>query len=96
MRSIALTLLTGTLLVVPSHAAAQTATDPELQEWVVPYEASTPRYPMVGPDGRVWFVGQRSDYVSVLDPETNSIWFGADTNTVGVARLPPRRRAISY
>jgi virginiamycin B lyase len=30
-----------------------------------------------------------------FDPETNSIWFGADTGTVGVAKLPPRRRAIS-
>lgn len=30
-----------------------------------------------------------------FDAETNSIWFGADTNTVGVIRLPPRRRAIT-
>jgi virginiamycin B lyase len=28
-------------------------------------------------------------------PETNSVWFGADTNTIGVIRLPPRRRAVS-
>ena len=70
MRAFASTLLIGVLLVVPPHATAQATTDPELQEWVVPYEASTPRDPMVGPDGRVWFVGQRSDYVSVLDPAT--------------------------
>jgi virginiamycin B lyase len=31
-----------------------------------------------------------------FDPETNSIWFGADTNTIGVAKLPPRRRAVSF
>ncbi len=30
-----------------------------------------------------------------FEPETNSIWFGTDTGTVGVAKLPPRRRAIS-
>lgn len=30
-----------------------------------------------------------------FDPDTNSIWFGADTNTVGQAKLPPRRRIIS-
>jgi virginiamycin B lyase len=30
-----------------------------------------------------------------FDPETRSIWFGADTNTIGVARLPPARRAVS-
>ena len=31
-----------------------------------------------------------------FDAETNSIWFGADANTVGQAKLPPRRRAVSY
>jgi virginiamycin B lyase len=30
-----------------------------------------------------------------FDPETNSVWFGADSNTIGVAKLPPRRRAVS-
>jgi virginiamycin B lyase len=30
-----------------------------------------------------------------FDAETNSVWFGADANTIGVARLPPRRRAVS-
>jgi len=63
-------LAVGALLLAPTPATTQTATDPELTEWVVPYEASRPRDPMVGPDGRVWFVGQVSDYVSVLDPET--------------------------
>ncbi|HIF22249.1 MAG TPA: lyase [Gemmatimonadetes bacterium] len=31
-----------------------------------------------------------------FDAETNSMWFGADTNTVGQAKLPPRRRIVSY
>jgi len=31
-----------------------------------------------------------------FDAETNSVWFGADANTVGVAKLPPRRRIISH
>lgn len=30
-----------------------------------------------------------------FDEETNSIWFGADTNTIGVAKLPPQRRVTS-
>ncbi len=71
MRASALTLTIATLLAIPSPpATAQNATDPELQEWVVPYADSRPRDPMVGPQGRVWFVGQTSDYVSALDPET--------------------------
>ncbi|HSM59889.1 MAG TPA: hypothetical protein VK849_03785 [Longimicrobiales bacterium] len=30
------------------------------------------------------------------DEETNTVWFGADTNTIGVAQLPPRRAATSF
>jgi virginiamycin B lyase len=53
-----------------AQVAAQTDTDPALREWTVPYAASRPRDPMVAPDGRVWFVGQVSDYLAVLDPES--------------------------
>ncbi|MGH7544950.1 MAG: virginiamycin B lyase family protein [Gemmatimonadota bacterium] len=42
----------------------------EIREWPVPWENSRPRDPYVGPQGRVWFVGQRSDYVAYLVPET--------------------------
>lgn len=42
----------------------------EIREWTVPYQDSRPRDPFVAPDGRVWFVGQRSHYAAVLDPET--------------------------
>ncbi|MBW3535093.1 MAG: lyase [Gemmatimonadetes bacterium] len=58
------------LAVPPSSQAQTTGVDPELEEWTVPYEASRPRDPYVAPDGRVWFVGQRSDYVAVMDPST--------------------------
>ena len=54
-------------------AAAPAASDTlevAIEEWPVPFEDSRPRDPYVGPDGRVWFVGQKSDYVAYLDPET--------------------------
>ena len=71
MRAICLAVTLVALLVIPApQVAAQTDKDPELREWLVPYAQSRPRDPMVAPDGRVWFVGQRSDYVSVLDPGT--------------------------
>ena len=58
-------------ILAPVPIAAQSPLDdPELQEWEVPYAESRPRDPMVGPDGHVWFVGQRSDYVAALDPES--------------------------
>ncbi|MGD2218028.1 MAG: hypothetical protein PVJ64_14825 [Gemmatimonadales bacterium] len=51
--------------------AVPKATDTiEITEWPVPWEASRPRDPYVGPEGRVWFVGQRSDYAAYLEPAT--------------------------
>jgi virginiamycin B lyase len=55
----------------PATALAVAAADTVvITEWQVPYEESRPRDPYVAPDGRVWFVGQRSDYVAVFDPNT--------------------------
>lgn len=56
-------------------AAAQGPPVPEeegFREWDVPYPNSRPRDPYVGPDGRIWFVGQRTSYVAVLDPASGS------------------------
>ena len=39
-----------------------------IAEWLVPYAESRPRDPYVAPDGRVWFVGQRTHYAAVFDP----------------------------
>jgi len=63
----ALLFATGALLlpVAPTGIAAQ---EIQIDEWEVPWAQSRPRDPMVGPDGKVWFVGQRSDYVAYLDP----------------------------
>ena len=70
---LALCFIVGASLALPAHPIeAQSAREPELQEWTVPYAASRPRDPMVGPDGDVWFVGQVGNYVAKLDPETGS------------------------
>jgi len=42
-----------------------------IQEWLVPWEDTRPRDPWVH-DGRLWFVGQRGDYVAVFDPAAES------------------------
>jgi len=55
-------------LATPQATEAQETI--EIDEWEVPYEMSRPRDPYVGPDGRVWFVGQRSDYAAWLDRES--------------------------
>ena len=51
----------------PPVAAQQAEFD--LKEWDVEWGGGT-RDPAVGPDGRVWFVGQRGNYVAVFNPAT--------------------------
>jgi virginiamycin B lyase len=50
--------------------ASEKAGEVQIQEWLVPWENTRPRDPYVGPDGRVWFVGQRGDYVGSFHPST--------------------------
>jgi virginiamycin B lyase len=43
---------------------------PKITEWDVPWENTRPRDPWVGGPDRIWFDGQRADYVAWLNPET--------------------------
>lgn len=92
-------MLFATLLAsaLAQPAAADTARLPampdpaiDIREWEVPWADTRPRDPYVAPDGRVWFVGQRGDYVGVLDPQTGDMRRielpeGAGPHTVVVA-----------
>ncbi len=51
-------------------AAPAAAEDIEITEWAVSWENTRPRDPYVDGQGRVWFVGQRGDYLAYLDPAT--------------------------
>lgn len=42
----------------------------DIREWPVPWERTRPRDPYVGPDGKVWFVGQQGHYVAYFVPGT--------------------------
>jgi virginiamycin B lyase len=70
MRFLMLGLAVPVILAFTPQPAAVSVSPVEIQEWVVPYENSRPRDPYVGPDGRVWFVGQTGHYAAVLDPST--------------------------
>lgn len=62
------------LVGIPSIAGAQVAAAPQdvpIQQWQVPFPPGGPRDPFVAPDGRVWFVGQRGNYLAVFDPKTS-------------------------
>jgi virginiamycin B lyase len=61
------------LLVVvaaPQPAAAQKQDTARTREWTVPWEGTRPRDPIVDRQNRVWFVGQRGNYVGLLNPGT--------------------------
>ena len=54
-------------------ALAAQATQPEINEYDVPWEGTRPRDPYVAPDGRVWFVGQGGNYLAVFDPASSAM-----------------------
>lgn len=43
----------------------------QIEEWQVPWEDTRPRDPYVAPDGNIWFVGQRADYIAEFNPESD-------------------------
>ena len=53
-----------------AHAPCGGDGDPIITEWTVPWARSRPRDPYVGPDGRVWFVGQNADYAAYLETDS--------------------------
>lgn len=57
----------GSLWLAPATAQANISV--EIKEWQVPWEQSRPRDPWAMPDGTVWFVGQRSHYAAIFDPQ---------------------------
>lgn len=54
----------------PVTPLAETNTPVTIEEWTVPWENSRPRDPDVAPNGTIWFVGQKGDYVGHFDPAT--------------------------
>jgi len=54
----------------PTHGAGPPLNPIEITEWLVPWEQTRPRDPYVDQHNRVWFVGQRGDYLEVLDPKS--------------------------
>ncbi|HEX6939183.1 MAG TPA: hypothetical protein VF158_07200 [Longimicrobiales bacterium] len=63
------------LLWLGVAAGPDAADDPvEIVEWNVPWENTRPRDPYVDASHRVWFVGQRGDYVGALDPRSGEFW----------------------
>jgi virginiamycin B lyase len=64
------TLLSTLLLTsLPVAAEAADADNAKIDEWKVPWENSRPRDPFAQSEDAVWFVGQRGNYLAVLNPQ---------------------------
>lgn len=69
-------------LAVESLPAQQDAPPVPVKEWNVPWTKTRPRDPAVAPDGKIWFVGQRGNYLGRLDPATGEFkQFAIDSGT---------------
>lgn len=55
-------------LAAPTAPPLPAADTVLIREWQVPWEQSRPRDPIVDGAGKVWFVGQRGNYLAMLDP----------------------------
>lgn len=62
-------MILWSLLAGPAGAGPAPADEAVLTEWRVPWENTRPRDPYVDERGRVWFVGQRGDYVAAFDTD---------------------------
>lgn len=68
MKFAAIPGLLPTLCLAGAAIAATPASEaPVLQEWTVEWGGRS-RDPCVGPDGKVWFVGQAGNYIAYFDP----------------------------
>jgi virginiamycin B lyase len=60
-------------LLLTALSTSVSAAPVQIDEWIVPWEASRPRDPYVASDGRVWFNGQADHYIAVLDPASGDM-----------------------
>ncbi|HEY7473359.1 MAG TPA: lyase [Gemmatimonadota bacterium] len=63
----------GTSVDESDRVALAAADTVEIREWTVPWPNTRPRDPIVDREGHVWFVGQRGNYLGMLDPTTGEI-----------------------
>jgi len=68
-------ILARSLLILPMLFAVNVGKATEsldVKEWLVPWAGSVPRDPFVDTKGRVWFCGQRGNYIAYFVPETGA------------------------
>lgn len=80
----------------PAAAGDYAEANIEIREWTVPWPDTRPRDPAVAPDGRIWFVGQKGDYVGVFNPENEAFKRYQLAEGVGPHTVIVDQRAVWY
>lgn len=63
-------LIAIAFLFMPSEGICADNKKADIREWKVPWDNTRPRDPYLDRQGRVWFVGQRGDYIAYLAPDS--------------------------
>ncbi len=69
VKRIFIILIAPFLLPALTHGETNERHPVTITEWTVPWPETRPRDPYLDHHHRVWFVGQRGDYLGVLDPK---------------------------
>src|SRR4051812_11120417 len=81
-RALLLTFALAPFAHAQAPATAGTAGGGDVKSWSVPWKGTTPRDAFIDQKGRVWFCGQRGDYVAYLDTKTGDFKrFTIDSNS---------------
>jgi virginiamycin B lyase len=72
MRSMITVALALSAYPLDLGTTASVAAQVPVKEWPVPYADSRPRDPYVDGQNRVWFVGQKGNYIAYLDPKSGN------------------------
>ncbi|HVE78767.1 MAG TPA: hypothetical protein VNA89_07890 [Gemmatimonadaceae bacterium] len=90
-------VLAVALPVALPHLSRDARSPVEIREWTVPWEKSRPRDPYVDGQGRVWFVGQATNYIAYLDPASGRFErFEIDDGTHPHNLIVDRRGQVWY
>ena len=65
-----ISLLIGLLVFSGGYQPTASNDDVDIREWQVPWDDTRPRDPYVDQKGRVWFCGQKGNYIAYLEPKT--------------------------
>src|SRR4051812_12444639 len=72
-QELAVALMAGVLAVSAGSLGAENDLKAPIKEYTLPTANAHPHDPALGPDGALWYTGQRVNKIGRLDPKTGAI-----------------------